>query len=735
MTATLCLCSSPCQVTHHDVPQPGNCRLSGAGLHRAQVGQWAELQVDCLRAGPGALGVQIISPQGEIEHEVENKSDKVFGVRFAPMAVGDHQINLTWAGLHVPGGPYICQVSDPSRCIASGPGLSGGKLGQQTSFTVSTIGAGPGSLDTSIFGPSGTVPTSRNSNQEGEVTFSYTPEHQGSYLIDVKWDGFPIRGSPFKVRPAAAVDPSRVILVKPQSVVKAGQETGFLVNTKLAGHGVLKAEARGPHVTEKCQIFQEEDGVYSVTFTPSEVGKYEVDVTYGGGRVPQVPFNVEVRDPSRCVVDTQCIAGQTIRANETVVIPVSTKLAGDGTVTATARGPTGLYDLSATEMAAGFYNITFTPDVPGLHLLDIYFDGDPVLDDPIQVNVEPPSDIVFEKPPTVNGYYFTNELLEFIARTPDDDVTELKVNAYGSKTNSIPRISMGHVPGVGQVVQMMAFYPDDYRFEVFYGGQPISGSPFLLPVVTPPNPSAVICGDPIIPLSPNRPIEMAVDATMAGTGGLTHSVVGSVAGPVRVDSTMVAPSVYNVFFVPPMDDEYSLELLWAKESVRGSPFIIPYSREEDDLPVQVNIEPDQEGVGHLTASAMCRSTGEVLPVEVRQYERGKYRLSFAPTQPDLYDLRVEWNGAPLDDSPYELDCRGLEPQISSDSMDAALAKLTAEVFGETAGNVPVEVTPLEGGDYQISFVARQKETHEVNLYWQQRKIKGSPFDVDLRRRP
>ena len=151
--------------------------------------------------------------------------------------------------------------------------------------------------------------------------------------------------------------------------------------------------------------------------------------------------------------------------------------------------------------------------------------------------------------------------------------------------------------------------------------------------------------------------------------------------------------------------------------------------------MQVNIEPDQEGVGHLTASAMCRSTGDTLPVEVRQYERGKYRLSFAPTQPDLYDLRVEWNGAPLDDSPYELDCRGLEPQISSDSMDAALAKLTAEVFGECAGSVPVEVTPLEGGDYQISFVARQKETHEVNLYWQQRKIKGSPFDVDMRRRP
>ena len=184
-----------------------------------------------------------------------------------------------------------------------------------------------------------------------------------------------------------------------------------------------------------------------------------------------------------------------------------------------------------------------------------------------------------------------------------------------------------------------------------------------------------------------------------------------------------------------MDDEYSLEILWAKEPVRGSPFVIPYSREEDDLPVQVNMEPDEEGVGCLTASAMCRSTGDMLPVGVRQYERGRFRLSFAPTQPDLYDLRVEWNGAPLDDSPYELDCRNMEPPVSQDDLDTTLAQLSAEVFGETAGNIAVEVNPLEGGDYQVTFVAKHKETHQVNLYWQHRKIKGSPFDVDMRRRP
>ena len=682
-----------------------------------------------MRAGPGSLGVQVLSPQGELDHEVENKSDKVFGVKFEPVAVGEIKIGLTWAGLPIPGGPYLCQVSDPSKCIASGPGLSGGKLGQTTSFTVSTVGAGPGSLDTSIFGPDGTVPIDRV-DEDGEVNFSYTPQHQGSYLIDVKWDGFPIRGSPFKVRPAAAVDASRVIVMKPPSTIKAGQETSFMVNTRSAGHGVLKAEARGPKITEKCQIFQQEEGLYRVSFTPTEVGKIEVDVTYGGTSVPGTPFQVQSKDPYRCVVDTKAVSGQTIRANETVVIPVSTKLAGDGVITATARGPTGLFDLSCSKQAPGFYNVMFTPTVPGLHLLDIYFDKDPVLDSAVQINVEPPGDIIFEKPPTHDGYYYTDEQLDFVARTEDDDPTELKVYAYGTKSNSIPRVAIERYPGVGQVIHCTASYPDDYRLEVSYGGQPISGSPFLLPVVNPPNASAVVLGDPVIPLEAGRPVEVAVDATRAGTGGLTCSASGKSAGVVRADITEVAPNQYNIYFVPPIEDTYTLNVQWSKDSVPGTPVVIPFSREEEEPTVQVVVEPDKDEVGHLSASAVSRGMGEGVAVEVRQFEKGKYRVSFEPPTPDLYDLQVEWNGQPLDGMPFEIDCRSLETALSLTD----LSTLTAEVIGDSAGEIPVEVVPVDNGDFEISFLAKHKELHQMNLFWQKRKIKGSPFEIDNRRR-
>ena len=719
------------QVTHHDAPQPSNCIISGAGLQRAQVGQWAEFQVDCTKAGPGSLGVQIRSPQGEIEHEVDVKSDKVFGVRFEPLAIGQHQISLTWAALPIPGGPYVCQVSDPSKCIASGPGLSGGKLGKPTSFNVSTIGAGPGNLEASIFGPGGTLPLDR-ADGSGDVSFRYTPKHQGSYLIDVKWDGFPIAGSPFKVRPAAAVDPSRVIVIKPPSTVKSNTPTSFLVNTKSAGHGVLKAEAKGPHVTEKCQIHQEEEGMYRVTFTPVEVGRYDIDVTYGGSRVPMAPFPVVVKDPSACVVDAKAVAGQTIRANETVVIPVSTKLAGDGVITATARGPARLDDLPVTKQVAGFYNVTFTPDTPGLHLLDIYFDGDLVTESSIQINVEPPGDIIFEKPPTHDGYYYTNEQLDFIAHTTDDDQTELKVSAFGIKSNSIPHISLEKRPGVGQVVHLTASYPDDYRVDVSYGGQPISGSPFIIPVVQPPNARAVVLGDPVIPLEPGRPIEMSVDASEAGTGGLSYNVTGKLAGQVRADSTMIAPNVYNIYFVPPIDDDYAIDIFWGRDQVPGSPVIISYSQQEDEPPVQITVDPEKDGIGSLTASAVCRTTGEVTPVEVRQYERGKYRLAFDPPFPDLYDLQVQWNGSPLDGSPFEIDCRSIDGSSVAGDLDNMVSKLKAEVFGENAGEIPTEIVQLDNGDYQVQFAGRARDLYQMNLYWQNRKIKGSPFEIDKR---
>nr|WAW84877.1 filamin-like 7 [Halisarca dujardinii] len=722
---------SPFKVIHHDAPQPNNCIVSGSGLQRAQVGQWAEFQVDCVKAGPGNLQVTVRSPQGEIEPEVDNKSDHVFGVRFEPLSVGQHQINMTWAGLPIPGGPHLCQVSDPSKCIASGPGLSGGKLNKPMAFNVSTIGAGPGHLEASVFGPEGTVSLERRDSPE-DTGFTYTPCKAGSYLIDVKWDGFPIAGSPFKVRPAAAVDASRVIVMKPPSSVKASVPTSFLVNTKSAGHGVLKAEARGPHVSEKCQIYQEEEGMYRVTFNPIEVGRYDIDVTYGGGRVPLAPFTVAVKDPTGCVVDAKAVAGQTIRANETVVIPVSTKMAGDGDITATARGPGGLQDLPVTKQVAGFYNVTFTPDTPGLHLLDIYFDGDAVTDSSIQIKVDPPGDITFEKPPTHDGYYYTGEQLDFVAHTPDDDLTELKVSAFGIRSNAVPSISVERQPGAGQVVHLTATQPDDYRVDVNYGGQPISGSPFVIPVVTPPNARAVVLGDPVIPLQPGRPIEMSVDATHAGTGGLAYNVTGKLAGQVRADSTMIAANVYNIYFVPPIDDDYAIDIFWARDQVPGSPVIISYSQQEDDPPVQITVDPEQDGIGSLTATAVCRTTGESTPVEVRQYERGKYRLAFDPPCPDLYHLKVLWNGDALDGSPFEIDCRSVDGSSVGGDADHLISKLRAEVLGENAGNIATEVVQLDNGDYQVRFMGRTRELYQTSLFWQNRKIKGSPFEIDKR---
>ena len=122
--------------------------------------------------------------------------------------------------------------------------------------------------------------------------------------------------------------------------------------------------------------------------------------------------------------------------------------------------------------------------------------------------------------------------------------------------------------------------------------------------------------------------------------------------------------------------------------------------------------------------------GEGVAVEVRQFEKGKYRVSLEPPTPDLYDLQVEWNGQPLDGMPFEIDCRSLETALSLTD----LSTLTAEVIGDSAGEIPVEVVPVDNGDFEISFLAKHKELHQMNLFWQKRKIKGSPFEIDNRRR-
>lgn len=716
---------SPYMVPYTDVPQPEKCNVLEPGIDKAQVGKWSEFTVDCSSAGPGNLSIDIQSPSGTVDYEIEPLPNNQFKIRFHPTVIGSYTVSVEWAGSPISNSPFTCQVSNPAKCFASGAGISGAKLGEPVEFTVSTVGTGPGSLEAVAFGPKGEkILLTQQQQDDNKTVYRYTPDSYGSYLIDVKWDGFPIRGSPFRVKPAAALNISNVTISRElPKRAKAGEEVSFCVNVKDAGHALLSATTISPSgKVEKCEVEEKEDGIYIVEFVPQEAGEYQVAVNYGGAELSQSPLPLSVFDPDKVAVDVQSISKSTYKANSTVEFVVNTSAAGNGIVTASAKGPRGFRDVTVSNLGDGNWKVMYNPDCSGMHLLDIYYNNEAVLTQPAVLNVEPPQDMYITAPITTMGIYEVHKPHEFIITSPDGSTcADINARAYGTKTNSLANTSIIHNPDGSATVQFEARYPDEYRLEVTLAGKHIPGSPYSVLVGLPAKPSEVQCSDPVVPLKQGSPIELAVDATRAGTGHLTTHVTGEKCGWLPVDVKETSPGKFNLSFKPPSSDTFTLNTFWAKEHVPGSPFTITYNDTDVEPPCEVMFESDATELGFLTATVTGREFGPV-KVDVIHFEQGKYRLGIDPPQGDIYDLKITWNGEEVDGSPFELDLRQHGKTGSG---------ITASVRGRHIGEVPVEVTQLDNGDYLLYFSHTKRDTYDLKTLWNGMELRGSPFTIDI----
>lgn len=86
-------------------------------------------------------------------------------------------------------------------------------VGVDQDFSVTTRGAGgQGKLDVKITSPSHhPIPSKLESGTANEVhTVKYIPPEEGSYRVDISYDGNPVPGSPFTVEGVMPPDPSKV---------------------------------------------------------------------------------------------------------------------------------------------------------------------------------------------------------------------------------------------------------------------------------------------------------------------------------------------------------------------------------------------------------------------------------------------------------------------------------------------------------------------------------------------
>ncbi|XP_075434428.1 filamin-A isoform X4 [Ascaphus truei] len=296
---------SPFQFTVGPLGEGGahKVRAGGPGLERAEVGTPAEFSIWTREAGAGGLSIAVEGPS-KAEISFEDRKDGSCGVSYIVQEPGDYEVSVKFNDEHVPDSPFVVPVGSPSddarRLTVSSLQESGLKVNQPASFAVSLNGA-KGVLDAKVHSPSGALEECCVTEiDEDKYAVRFMPRENGLYLIDVKFNGSHIPGSPFKIRvgePGQAGDPGMV------SAYGAGLEGGatgnaaeFIVNTTNAGAGALTVTIDGPSkVKMECQECAEG---YKVTYTPMAPGSYLISIKYGGPyHIVGSPFKAKITGP------------------------------------------------------------------------------------------------------------------------------------------------------------------------------------------------------------------------------------------------------------------------------------------------------------------------------------------------------------------------------------------------------------------------------------------------------
>ncbi|KAK8751523.1 hypothetical protein OTU49_008926 [Cherax quadricarinatus] len=285
----------------------------------------------------GHLDCKFVAPSGQEEDCFTDLLDNdTYSVRFVPKEIGIHYIHIKFNGIHIPGSPFRLRIgkdeADPAAVSAAGKGLEACVSGQKTDFIVDTCNAGAGTLAVTIDGPS-KVSMDCTEVEEG-YKVRYTPLVPGDYYIAVKYNGYHIAGSPWKVKctgeahaEKGTIQESSSVVVETVEKIKSGEkghqgpviprfqsdatkvtskglglkkahinrQNNFTVNASTAGTNILYVGVYGPKAPcEEVYIKHIGHNNYQISYKVHDKGDYILIVKWGDDHIPGSPFAINV---------------------------------------------------------------------------------------------------------------------------------------------------------------------------------------------------------------------------------------------------------------------------------------------------------------------------------------------------------------------------------------------------------------------------------------------------------
>ncbi|VDP98421.1 unnamed protein product, partial [Trichobilharzia regenti] len=628
---------------------------------------------------------------------------------FIPL--GQHQIDVTYEGLAIPGSPYRVQVlpgCDPNRVKAYGPGLENGqhlKPGVQTSFTVDLTGAGQAGLGLAVEGPS-EAPIDCQDNRDG---------------------------SPFHVNVEAKIDPKQVRCYGSgleSGLLRAGLPAYFTVDTKNAGDARLRvmytpkpgAELQPANVqllsggTDKDPTHQH---YHKVTYIPEEHGPCRIEVTYDDVHIPGSPFIVNIRkscEPERVRVLGAGVEGPVL-ASLPATFTVDARDAGMGDLTLGLTDPKG-------------------QSVP-VRVLPLSVDSESVVTNGVVPSVTSLAS-VDNSPFTVRSIATGRADLCAIKNGVKKFIPVGKENVITVDT------SLG---GKGRLTCQVIQQPTKQS----------SATATLLPVETEDNGDGSTC----VYYTPTQLGELNVELRYGGqlipNGEFTQKVVSSV----DITDETSRQSMYRpvVFRLPAPRNKAKIEAVVLRPS--GAQQHVPVVVNDNET-ITVTYDPVEHGMHELRVNihsqAKSDSPGSTftmplqggLSVSVEGPSKAKIQcvensdgtcsVSYLPLAPGLYTISIKFADEHISGSPFTAKITGdilkrsqismgAPSDIALEAVDEDIATLTASVHSASGREEPCVLKSLPNNRLGISFTPKEVGEHLVSVFQAGKHIANSPFRI------
>uniref|UniRef100_H2ZJ12 Uncharacterized protein n=1 Tax=Ciona savignyi TaxID=51511 RepID=H2ZJ12_CIOSA len=787
------------QIAPADSLIPDKVKAYGPGLESGTPvnGRPTNFTVDAKRAGaPAPVEVVAVAADGEnLPVKVTDNGDGTYDCDYTPKNPIKHTIIPSYAGVAVKDSPFRVNVNEdsyPDKVKVYGPGVEPGlKAEEPTYFTVDCAKAGNGDVSIGIKCAAGVVgPTERDVEFEiikndatDTFTVKYTPPGPGDHTIMVLFAEQPVPKTPIHVNVASSHNAKKVKADGPgleKEGVECGKLTHFTIYTKGAGKAkpdVQFKPARGSYraPASKADILDNKDSTYTVSYTPNGEGPMDVDVTYGGDRVPGSPFPVDVAPP----LDVNAIKVKGLDDKIDVGKPQefevqTTGAGGQGKLDVDVVGPSNIPIHAHDKKTPNGKKYHFTPLEEGPHRVNVNYDGIPVRGSPFLVEALVPAD-----PSKVRAYGpglsegVVGKNAPFTIETADAGNGGLGLTVEGPCEAKIECIDNGD--GSCSV----AYLPTeagDYKINVLFADEHIPGSPFNAKIEPAFDASKVDLNGPGLESGKvGTPSKIVADCCGAGDAPLTADVLNDDGTKVPTKVKDNGDGTHDITFVPNKPGKALVNVQYGGISVPKSPASVPIKPDVDTSSVKTTgpgVEPEgvladvdaeftvnakrlaPRGGKHVTAKAVAPS-GAAVPVDIKDNRDGTYDAKYSPYEKGASIFgptksHVDYDDVPVPGSPFNVGVdEGCDPsrvKAHGPGLEQGTtnkpAKFTVDTRGAGTGGLGLAVegpsdakitcTDSKDGTCAVEYLPTAPGEYEVNITYGGQNIPGSPFIVPVK---